>query len=148
MPRIERQTTISASPEAVFAYVSDISRHPEWAAQPLEMEPASAGPPAVGSVFKCVGHQFGSHAGEVTITELVPNEKVTFEANDDSGHFRHGFVIQQKDGKVLLVKTLEPLQMRGPLKLLSPIAKSVIMPRGLDGDLKRIKAKLEGAAAK
>ena len=31
--RFTKELSINAPPDKVFAYVSDISRHPEWAAQ-------------------------------------------------------------------------------------------------------------------
>ena len=146
MARIERQLELNVPPDKAYSYVADIPRHCEWAAHKLEIEPASPGPLAVGSAFNCVGHQMGEHHTQLTITELVPNEKVVFETEDDTGRFRHGFILKQEGGKTVLVKSVEPLQMRGPLRLLAPIAKAFMMPRALEGDLKRIKAKLEASS--
>ena len=56
---IERQITINASLEKVFAYLADFTRHGEWAAHPLRIEQASQGPVGVGTSFTSVGHQFG-----------------------------------------------------------------------------------------
>ena len=39
----EESIHIEASPEAVYAYISDIGRHPEWAAQKLVMQPLGGG---------------------------------------------------------------------------------------------------------
>lgn len=144
MGKIQRELELNVAPEQAYNYIADIRRHPEWAGQKLKIEPASQGPLAVGSAFNCVGHQMGEHRTQLTVTELVPNEKLTFETEDDTGHFRHGFVIKKADGKTVLVKSVEPLEMRGPLKLMAPIATAFIMPRAMAADLKRIKAKLEG----
>ena len=144
MARIERQTTLDVPPEKAFSYVADIPKHSEWAGDKLEIEPASQGPLAVGSTFNCVGHQMGTHHGELTITELVPNQKIVFESDDNTGRFRHGFIVKNQEGKTVLIKSVEPLQMRGPLRLIGPIAMSLMVPRAINADLKRIKAKLEG----
>jgi hypothetical protein len=40
---------IHAQPEAVFAYVSDLTRHGEWAGGRLTVEAVSPGPVAAGS---------------------------------------------------------------------------------------------------
>lgn len=145
MAIIERETTIKAPAEKVFAYLVDISRHPEWAAHQLEVQAKSQGPIQVGSAFESVGHQFGKQPGMVTVTELVPNSKMVYESTGPVGHFRHQFLIQDEgNGSVRLTKTMEPLQISSlPLKLLEPIVISLIAPRGLDGDLRRIKEKLE-----
>ena len=144
MAGIERQTTVNAAAAKVFEYVSDISRHPEWAAHKLEVEKTSDGPIAVGSTFSAVGHEMGTHRAQVKIAELVPNSKVVYEAEDDTGHFRHYFQLQEENGATRVTKGIEPLKLSLMFKLLSPIALTFMVPRGLDGDLKRIKAKLEG----
>ena len=148
MPAIERQITITASPEQVFAYLSDITRHPEWAGHKLEVKRASGGSVEAGSSFETVGHQFGAQPGAVTVTELVPNQKIVYESDGPVGHFRHQFLMQSEGNGVRLTKSLEPLKVSSlPLRVLGPLVRSVIAPRGLDGDLKRIKANLEGASA-
>ena len=144
MAIIEKQTTIGAPAETVFKYVSDIARHPEWAAHRLEIEPNSQGQIAVGSTFSCVGHEMGTHKGKVTVTELVPNSKLVYEAEDDTGRFRHHFSLQEDGGATRLTKGIEPLRLSLLFKILSPVALTIMVPRGLNGDLQRIKAKLEG----
>lgn len=39
----EKSIDIDAAPEAVFDYVADLQRHPEWAAQKLEIVPRDDG---------------------------------------------------------------------------------------------------------
>jgi hypothetical protein len=101
----------------------------------------------VGSAFETVGHQFGEQPGTVTLTELVPNQKIVYESDGPVGHFRHGFVIKDNgDGTVLVTKTFEPIKVTNlPLKILGPIIRGFIAPKGLDGDLARIKQNLESA---
>ena len=147
MPAIERQITINASPEQVFGYLSDITRHPEWASHDLKVERTSSGPVAVGSTFSSVGHQMGEHKAQIRVMELQPNSSVVFEAEDDTGHFRHYFRLQPGDGGTLLTKGSDPLRLSLMLKLLMPVGRLYMVPRGLDGDLKRIKANLEGGSA-
>jgi len=147
MPAVERQITINASPEQVFGYLSDITRHPEWAGHDLKVESTSPGPPAVGSTFASIGHQMGEHKAQIKVTELQPNSSVVFEAEDDTGHFRHYFRLQPGDGGTLLTKGSDPLRLSLMLKLLMPVGRLYMVPRGLDGDLKRIKANLEGGSA-
>jgi len=144
MAIIERQTTVNAPAEKVFSYLSEIPRHTEWAAHKLEIEPSSQGQIAVGSTFACTGHQMGTHKGRVTLTELVPNSKLVYEAEDDTGRFRHHFVLEEDGGSTRLTKGMEPLRFSLLFKILSPVALTFMVPRGLNGDLQRIKAKLEG----
>jgi hypothetical protein len=142
---IERQTDVHASDAEVFTYLIDVTNHAQWAAHDLKVEKKSEGPAQVGSTFDTVGHQFGEQPGTVTITEAVPNSKIVYESDGKVGHFRHSFVIEpEADGNVKLTKTMEMLEVKNlPLKIMRPIVSGFIAPRGLDGDLKRIKEKLE-----
>jgi len=145
MGAIERQTSIKAGDAEIFSYLSDVKNHSQWAAHELEVTQKSAGPVEVGSAFETVGHQFGEQPGTVTITELVPNSRIGYESDGKVGHFRHGFVIKDNgDGTSLVTKTMEMIEVKSlPLKVLRPIVSSFIAPKGLDGDLARIKEKLE-----
>ncbi len=142
---IQRQTDIHASDAEVFTYLIDVTNHPQWASHQLEVTKASEGPLQAGSKFETVGHQFGEQPGTVTITEAVPNQKIVYESDGKVGHFRHAFLIEpEADGNVKLTKTMEMIEVKSlPLKVLRPIVSSFIAPKGLDGDLSRIKEKLE-----
>ena len=147
MASIEKQLTIDAPVEKVFDYLADFLRHSEWADVPLKIEQTSGGPVGQGTTFKSVGHQLGrDFKGEVTVTEFVPNEKLAFEAKGDTFHFRHHFLLHEEEGRTRLTKVTEPLRLSLPFSLLSPLLNALILPRGLDGDLRRIKAQLEGEA--
>ena len=143
MAAIQRQIEVKAPAEKVFGYVADIPRHVEWAGHKLQIKPDSEGPAAVGSTFSCVGHQLGTHQGKVTVTELAPNTRLVYESDDDTGHFRHFFLLSEEGGATRVIKGVEP-GPRSPLfKIMLPLLKATVIPRGLEGDLKRIKAKLE-----
>ena len=147
MPKIERSTTINASAEKAYNYLIDVSKHAEWGAHNLEVTRVGDGAIGVGTKFETVGHQFGAQPGTVTITELVPNQKIVYESDGKVGHFRHQFTIADTgDGAVRVSKGFDLLQVRSlPLKVLGPIVRRFVAPKGLDGDLARIKAKLETA---
>jgi uncharacterized protein YndB with AHSA1/START domain len=145
MSVIQRQTEVHASDAEVFTYLIDVTNHPQWASHQLEVKKASEGPVQAGSKFETVGHQFGEQPGTVTITEAVPNSRIVYESDGKVGHFRHSLLIEpEADGDVKVTKTMEMIEVKSlPLKIMRPIVSSFIAPRGLDGDLKRIKEKLE-----
>ncbi len=142
MARFQQATTVSAPPEKAYQYLADIAKHTEWASHLASAEKTSDSAVAVGSTFATLGKQLGTHRAQVTITELVPNEKITFESEDDTGHFRHDFVFAAKDGGTEITKGFEPLRTNFPLKLASPLL-PLLAPRGLAADLRKIKERLE-----
>lgn len=143
MAEFSNALTVNCPPEKAFVYLSDIAKHPEWAAHPLEIERTSEGPIAVGSTFSSVGKQMGTHSGTVTIVELVPNEKIVYESDDDVARVRHSVLLAPVDGGTMITKSSNILEKRGlALKLASPML-GMIVPRGLGRDLESIKAQLE-----
>ena len=147
MGQVQRQITISAPAKTVFGYLADFPRHAEWAAHRLQLQQTSEGPIGVGTTFACTGHMMGrdSH-DQVTITEFVPDSKIVFEADGDTGKFRHFLVLQEEGEGTRFTKGFETLQSRFPFSLIAPVLGPLLFPRAIDGDLKRIKANLEGEA--
>ncbi|HVS44174.1 MAG TPA: SRPBCC family protein [Candidatus Dormibacteraeota bacterium] len=68
--------------ENVFAYVSDLTRAPEWWPNLSEVRRLDGdGPIGVGTRFSFTYNMFGRHfPGEATLTEFVPNERGVLEA--------------------------------------------------------------------
>ena len=80
----------------------------------------------------------------MTIVELGPNEKVVYGSNDDAAHNRHSVLLAPTDGGTLVTKSLRILKSKSLFfKMATPMF-GIVVPRGLDGDLRNIKAQLEG----
>ena len=142
MPRFEKSIDINVPPQKAFDYVSDITRHAEWSIHGLSVEKTSSGPLAVGSTFKTTGHQMGTHTGVVTITELVPNQKVVYESNDDTARVKHAFELVPQNGGTRVTKSFETVKTGVMLTIFRPMM-YVVQPMSLQRDLQTIKQKLE-----
>jgi uncharacterized protein YndB with AHSA1/START domain len=142
----EKQITINAPAEKVFTYLADFPRHSEWAQHPLKIEQTSPGPAGQGTTYKSVGHQMGRDSEDaVTVTEFVPNQKIVYEAEGREGRFRHWIQLQPGDGGVQVTKGFGVVKANFPFSLMMPIVTTFVAPGGLNGDLKRIKEKIEGS---
>ncbi len=98
---------INASPEAVFAYVADLSKHGEWAGNPLQVEVVSAGPIAVGSRYRSSAEFNGVHIhAEFQVTEYQPPSRFGFAGEDSTGKFEHLFTFQAHNGGTRLKRTV------------------------------------------
>ena len=144
---IERQITINAPTDRVFTYLADFPRHSEWAAHPLRIQKVTEGPVGPGATFTSVGHQFGRDSEDkITVSELVPNEKIAFDSEGVAGRFRHYFLLEEEDGGTRLTKGVEPVKLSLSLHLLMPIVSAFrVTARAFDGDLLRIKERLEAS---
>ncbi|HEY3461962.1 MAG TPA: SRPBCC family protein [Gaiellaceae bacterium] len=83
MASITTSVEIARSPEDVFAYITDVSRHPEWQEGLVSAAMETEGPPRVGSR---VVHRrklgLGSVATTSEITAFEPPRLVSFRGLD------------------------------------------------------------------
>jgi len=100
---------INAQPEAVFAYVSDLTRHPEWSGGRLKIEAVSSGPVAVGSQYLSHGDVAGQkdRPNELRVTQYQPPTRFAFIAKDpDFGEVPHEFIFSPQAGGTRLERTV------------------------------------------
>jgi hypothetical protein len=142
MGRWSKETTIKATPEKVFDYVADLSKHPQWASHDTAVTAQSPGEIKVGSVYNTVGHQFGTQNETVTVTDYAPNTKFGFESVGKIGTVRHGFDLAPAGDSTRVTKWTDIVKPSLMTRLMMPIIGSKVPP-GLDTDLAKIKAKLE-----
>ena len=90
--RFEKEVQINASPDEVFGYVADFTRHGEWAAHDLKIEQTSEGAVGTGSTFTSWGHQGGrTSENNLVVKEFAPGQRLVFEAMGKEGRYRHLF---------------------------------------------------------
>jgi uncharacterized protein YndB with AHSA1/START domain len=143
--RFEQTIVINAPADKVFAYVSDLTKVPEWGQFSTEARQTSQGPVGVGSTFDTSGKQFGSHTDHVTVTEYVPGKKFAIEVKGDAGDTRNWFELADQGGSTKVTKVQEFIKPAMSAKIFSPVIKR-IAPKNLLKDLEKIKAKIEGSA--
>jgi len=139
MQSFSAEIEIEAPRERVYEYVSDMTRHHEWAANTIRLEPDGDGYRSYG---RQVGHE---NRNLLTIVERTPPIRFVFESLGREGRFRHVFEIEGAAGKTHLVKRFEVVHAAAPLRILSPLF-SLVGRRNMRGDVRRIKARLEAGA--
>ncbi len=144
MGTLESEVQISASPEEVFAYLSDLEKHPEWS-HCMEIEKTSEGPAGVGASYRSKGKNFGITANEtVEVTEHQPNERFGWRTTGAMGmKFGWSFELSPQEGGTLLIERFEPPSglVGSFINLATGSSTRKAMQEGLD----RIKEKLEGS---
>ena len=141
--RFTKELSINAAPEKVFAYVADLTRHPEWANHKLKIEASSDAPLGVGSKFNSVGHQMGMEShDEVTVVTYEPLQRFAYEAKSKDGRFRHLIELRPDGSATRVTKSMEVVEASLGTKLMTPLI-FLMAPGVLSKDLRRIKARLE-----
>lgn len=94
------KTVVPADQETVFAYVSDLTKHGEWAGNELVITPNDA------SEALAVGKTYTSKAtvrdlvfdAQLTVSGYQPSERFAFTGADSTGSFEHVFTFKSVDG--------------------------------------------------
>jgi uncharacterized membrane protein len=140
--------SINRSPEDVFAYMSDLSRHGEWQEMIQKVEVLTDGPTRVGTQAKDLRKPpFGPAVwATYEITELDPPRLATFRGID--GPIRViGTVTVAPEGegsRVSLEFDAEPHGLMG--KLMMPMVRKQMRTQ-VPADQQRLKERLESGAA-
>jgi uncharacterized membrane protein len=142
--RFEDRITISVPQEQVFDYVSDFSRHGEWAGHGLKVTPDGNGPVAVGSTYSTEAKQFGTQREKSTVTELTPGQMFGWESQGALGGVHHWFSMAGDGASTSLTKGIEFVRPSFLAKVMGWRI-SNDSPKSLRKDLENIKAKLEGS---
>jgi uncharacterized membrane protein len=143
--RYEQSIVVNAPADKVFAYVSDLTKLPEWGGFDNVVRQTSQGEVNVGATYECDGKQFGKHTDNVTVVEYVPGKRFATETTGDTGVSRNIFDLEDQGSATKVTKVLEFVKPALRTRLSRPVLKSMA-PSNLAKDLQRIKAKIEGTA--
>jgi uncharacterized protein YndB with AHSA1/START domain len=94
VPAYAVSTEIGASPTEVFDYIADLTRHGEWAVDPLEIRLVE-GDGGVGSRYQSAARSKGKTIpAEIRITASDRPKRLGFEVSDLTGSYAHEFTLE------------------------------------------------------
>jgi len=141
MVTIQHQATIDRPPAEVFAYLTDITKLPEWQATALEgrleSERMEKGARAI-EVRKFLGRRMES---TLTVTEYVPDRRFDAEVTSGPVNFRISHLLEAEDGGTKVSFTIEG-EPGGFFRLAEPIVERQVR-RQVTDDFKTLKLLLE-----
>lgn len=97
----------SVKPEAVFAYISDLTRHPDWNDH-LHITALTPGEIRVGSEYHSVGKTlYEDRHNDIRVTVYQPSTAFSFVAHDpDFKDITHEFKVSPQNGGSLVERTI------------------------------------------
>jgi len=114
---------IESAPDAVWEWVGDISKHPQFSPHDYTVERISGEPNAVGSRYRSVGWVPGdkAHKNEFEIIESVPESRLVIRAEDDQGPFVNTFTVKPVSGGTQVDYQIVFPKMTGMSAVLVPV---------------------------
>jgi uncharacterized protein YndB with AHSA1/START domain len=144
----ELSVHVDAPPEAVFDYVADFSRHPEWAAQQMSME-AERGPVHAGSTFASTIKFMGILKAKGQVVEVERPSRLVYESKDSSGLWRWTMQLTPEDGGTRLTQGRQQVSAALPFKFMEAIYMWPVFGKKMVGTgLQNIKRNVESSVAK
>ena len=134
---------VDAAPEATYAYLVDITKHPEWGMDDMTVDSETQGPAKVGSRYQAEGTLQGKrNKSTVVVTDLDPPSRIEFEAEDARGISGHVFTLTPQDGGTQVTRQIYGVKQPFIAPLFLLIFKGAI-DKNFNGALSKLKTKLE-----
>jgi len=149
-PDVQVTRTIAATPSAVYAALTDITRMGEWSPETVAAEwNDGVTEAAVGATF--TGHNRNGDkewTTEATIVELVPDERFFFDCSARGFVFsKWGYTIEPADGGCVVTEYAQDLRPESALERsaqISGVTDRLAHNRaGMEDTLRRLAAALE-----
>lgn len=141
----EKIITINRPVEEVFAYVSDLTRGPEWQPGLVEVRRITEGPEGVGTQYTGVRKFMGRKMESVIeFTTYEPNKKLVFKSISGDSPLVQSFLFEPTPEGTKLIARLE-LQTPGLMSLAKPLIASSLK-RDVDTNYSILKNLLENKA--
>ena len=116
--------TIDATPDKVWPFIADVTKHGEWSPKEFQAELVSGDLGKVGSRYRSVGWipNDKSHANEVEIAEAVENERLVLTSDDPLGTFTNTYVLRPAGTGTEVAWTMAfPPKMKFPMNVMAPL---------------------------
>ncbi len=141
---------IDAPVEEVFPYVVDLTKHPQWADQKMEVEHVEGPENAVGATYKThvdihlpVGTQHDD--ATVVLREVDAPRHVAYEATDSSGTYRWTLDLDAVDGHTHVTQTCVRLDAPRWMKVVQPALWRVMGHKMVENGLTNLRDRVEHA---
>lgn len=149
MARIVKEWTVTTRRpvEEAFAYLSDLSRHPEWSPKAMRVEGPS-GPASAGARFTSYGWVPGDkeHRNEVEVTEADPPSRLVLVSREPGGEFVNTFELTPSGAGTTIRRVMDMPRPGGPMGLVFPLLVSLVAVPGVAKGMAKLQANLDAGA--
>ncbi len=110
MPNISliASITINIKPEAVFAYVTDLTKHGEWSANPLTIEAVSTSLTIIGNQYRSIAVVRGiTFTADLRVNNYQAPVSFGFNGHDLTGKFSHQFMFTPCNNGTKVIRKID-----------------------------------------
>lgn len=135
---------VHASPETTFTYLSDLSRHREWTAEPSAADPVDDAPVAKGKRYSSHNVFMGKPlVDNLEVTVVEPSSRFGFIARGPQAMVDHVFTLRGDGGDTVVERTTTVVEMPAFLKLIFPLIYAFVGRKSDAKSLQQFRARVE-----
>jgi uncharacterized membrane protein len=98
---------VNAPRQEVFDYIADLTKHPEWATNPLEIETVSGGPATVGSTYRSSAVFMRKNvAAEQRVVACEPPSRFSFVSKEGNQEYTHEYTFRGDGDKTAVERII------------------------------------------
>jgi uncharacterized protein YndB with AHSA1/START domain len=148
MPTAISTVVIRKSPEKVFDYLADITRHGEWSPKAYKATALTDGPVGVGSKYRSVGWLPGdaNHENEVEVTAYERPRRFSFTAMDRGQAFKSDFTLTPTDSGTKVERVTVMPKPPGFVGVVFPVFFSLVVKPAVQKGMNMFRDKAEAQA--
>ena len=134
MPTYAATARSAAAPEAVWPLVADLTRHGEWAADPLTVTATAGG---YESVATSKGKEFRA---TLTVLDSVEPRRFAFRATDATGTYDHVFTLTPDGTGTVVTREITAAELSAAQKALFYVVLPIVKKPNARKALERLAA--------
>ena len=141
-------TVVNRTPEDVFAYLADVSKHAEWSPKAYRVEGLDA-PVRLGTRFTSYGWvpKDADHRNEVEVTAFDAPRTIEFTGREKGEDFLNTFVLTPQGGGTRIDRTLDFPKPDGIGGAFFPLVLGSFIKPATNKGMKMLKANLENGTS-
>lgn len=142
---IPMRCTIEAPPQKVFDYLADITKHPEWATNPLTVELVSGDVGKPGTTYRSRADFMGKKGitADVTVIACEPPSRLALTSKEEDQVYAHEYTLTPANGGTTLERTITT-EIPGIKGAITKMVVGFLAPGLTKKNVAMLKQRLEG----
>jgi uncharacterized protein YndB with AHSA1/START domain len=148
MPTAVTTVIVRKSPEVVFDYLADISKHGEWSPKAYTATKVTDGTVGVGTKYRSVGWlpNDSKHENEVEVTAFERPRRFAWTATDQGQAFKSEFTLTPTNGGTRVERVTDMPKPTGFLGVVFPVIFTFLVKPDIQKGLNAFRDKAEAQA--
>jgi uncharacterized protein YndB with AHSA1/START domain len=142
---VRTSVEVNRSPEIVFGYLADVSRHHEWSPKAYRVEGVQRGPVSMGTTFTSYGWvpRDADHRNDVEVTGFDPPRSLALTSTENGEQFYNTFTLTPRGKGTHVERVMDMPRPGGIVGAIMPIFIALVVKPGVNTGLRKFRDNLQ-----